>query len=196
MKNIDTNTGEILNPSQTANGENKNLTEKEKNRTAQFERLLQASAAARQIKEKLIKEATSDNQALFYETQPLNFFILKFIYKDGGADFKKFNEWKAEGYTIKKGSKAFPVWSQPTRRDKKKNEGDQPRPAAEVLDFKPRTDENGEIIHQEPERFNMCYLFSDLQVVRKEAEPTTDETEAEPLATFPPVYEPEPIAVF
>lgn len=199
MKNLDTTTGEILNPEQPANGETRQLTEKEKNRAAQFERLLQASAAARTIKEKLINEAVSDNQAFFYESQPLNYFILKYIYKDGGAEFKKFNEWKAEGYTIKKGSKAFPVWSQPTRRDKKQGDQasqDEPRPRAEVLDFTPRRDENGEIIQQERERFNMCYLFSNLQVVKKETETAEAETEAAPLATFPPVYEPEPIAVF
>lgn len=199
MKNLDTTTGEILTPEQPANGETRQLTEKEKNRAAQFERLLQASAAARMIKEKLINEAVSDNQAFFYESQPLNYFILKYIYKDGGAEFKKFNEWKAEGYTIKKGSKAFPVWSQPTRRDKKQGDQasqDEPRPRAEVLDFTPRRDENGEIIQQERERFNMCYLFSNLQVVKKETETAEAETEAAPLATFPPVYEPEPIAVF
>lgn len=199
MKNLDTTTGEILTPEQPANGETRQLTEKEKNRAAQFERLLQASAAARTIKEKLINEAVSDNQAFFYESQPLNYFILKYIYKDGGAEFKKFNEWKAEGYTIKKGSKAFPVWSQPTRRDKKQGDQasqDEPRPRAEVLDFTPRKDENGEIIQQERERFNMCYLFSNLQVVKKETETAEAETEAAPLATFPPVYEPEPIAVF
>ncbi len=197
MKNLDTTTGEILNPAQPDNGETRQLTEKEKNRAAQFERLLQASAAARAIKEKLINEAVSDNQAFFYESQPLNYFILKYIYKDGGEEFKKFNEWKAEGFTIKKGSKAFPVWSQPTRRDKKQGDQanqDEPRPRAEVLDFTPRRDENGEIIQQERERFNMCYLFSNLQVVKKETE--TAETEPAPLATFPPVYEPEPIAVF
>lgn len=87
MKNLDTTTGEILNPEQPANGETRQLTEKEKNRAAQFERLLQASAAARVIKEKLINEAVSDNQAFFYESQPLNYFILKYIYKDGGAGY-------------------------------------------------------------------------------------------------------------
>ena len=92
----------------------------------QFERLLAASALAREIRHAMINEAKSMERAAFLEAQPLNYFILKFVYapaEEGTTEFKKFNEWKNEGYTIKKGSKAFPVWSQPTKREKKEQRG-------------------------------------------------------------------------
>ncbi len=95
MKNIDMNTGEIL---ETA--DKKPMTEKEKNRAAQFDRLLAASALARQIRDKMINEAKSNAQAMFLESQPLNYFILNFVYapaEEGTTEFKKFNEWKQEG---------------------------------------------------------------------------------------------------
>ena len=68
MKNFDTN-----------NNEERELTAKEQNRKAQFERLLAASAEARAIREMMINEAKSAAQALFLEGQPLNYFILKSI---------------------------------------------------------------------------------------------------------------------
>ena len=128
MKNIDTNTGEVLEviPARP-------MTEKEKNRAAQFERLLAASAKARTIRDVMIENARSMEHAAFLGAQPLNYFILKYVYspaEEGTTEFKKFNEWKQEGYTIKKGSKAFPVWSQPTSRERKKQDGEtEPTPA-------------------------------------------------------------------
>ena len=122
MKNIDTNTGEVLETIPA-----RPMTEKEKNRAAQFDRLLAASAEARAIREMMIKEAKSEAQTFFLLSQPLNYFILNFVYapaEEGTTEFKKFNEWKSEGYTIKKGSKAFPVWSQPTKREKKEQDGE------------------------------------------------------------------------
>ena len=159
MKNIDTTTGEVI---ETA--EKKELTAKEKNRAAQFDRLLAASAQARQIREMMINEAKTMAQAMFLEAQPLNYFILNFVYAptaEGTTDFKKFNEWKQEGYTIIKGSKAFPVWSQPTKREKKEEDGDTPRPAAVSL-MENADGSEGEKTRYERERFNMCYLFSNL----------------------------------
>ena len=71
------------------------LTQKEKNRAAQFERLLAASAEARQIRDLMIQTAKSMEHAAFLEAQPLNYFILKFVYapaEEGTTEFKKFNE--------------------------------------------------------------------------------------------------------
>ena len=103
MKNIDTNTGEVLETIPA-----RPMTEKEKNRAAQFDRLLAASAEARAIREMMIKEAKSEAQTFFLLSQPLNYFILNFVYapaEEGTTEFKKFNEWKQEGCTIKKGRK-------------------------------------------------------------------------------------------
>ena len=87
------------------------MTEKEKNRAAQFDRLLAASAEARAIREMMIREAKSEAQTFFLLSQPLNYFILNFVYapaEEGTTEFKKFNEWKSEGYTIKKRVESVP----------------------------------------------------------------------------------------
>ena len=182
------------------------LTQKEKNRAAQFERLLAASAEARQIRDLMIQTAKSMEHAAFLEAQPLNYFILKFVYapaEEGTTDFKKFNEWKNEGYTIKKGSKAFPVWSQPTKREKKEQDGESEPAPVWMENADGTTGEEGST-HSERERFNMCYLFSNLQVTRRDQNPAERREESaepepaeEPAAMIEePIYEPEPIAVF
>ena len=195
MKNIDMTTGEIKEAP-----EKKELTAKEKNRNAQFERLLQASAEARAIREMMINTAKSIEQAMFFEGQPLNYFILKYVYapaEEGTTDFKKFNEWKKEGYTIKKGSKAFPVWSQPTKREKKEEDGETAPVPTPALMENADGSENGGTRH-ERERFNMCYLFSNLQVTRREPA-ASDDGEPEPAAMVAAAVmtaAPEPINIF
>lgn len=205
MKNIDTTTGEV-----TETILARPMTEKEKNRAAQFDRLLAASAEARAIREMMIKEAKSEAQTFFLLSQPLNYFILKYVYapaEEGTTEFKKFNEWKSEGYTIKKGSKAFPVWSQPTKREKKEQDGETASAPAPTPALMENADGAGEedSTHGERERFNMCYLFSNLQVTRRDQNPAERQEESaelepaeEPAAAMieEPIYEPEPIAVF
>lgn len=210
MENINTKTGEIT---ETAEKEQtRPLTEKEKNRAAQFDRLLAASALARQIRDKMINEAKSMAQAMFLESQPLNYFILNFVYapaEEGTTEFKKFNEWKQEGCTIKKGSKAFPVWSQPTSRDKKKEQDGETESAPQpAMMENANGEDNGEESRSGRERFNMCYLFSNLQVIRREPaaiQPTESETaepqeepaeEAAAVMVAAAIVEPEPINIF
>ena len=195
MKKIDMTTGEI-----NETPEKKELTAKEKNRNAQFERLLAASAEARAIREMMINTAKSIEQAMFFEGQPLNYFILKYVYapaEEGTTEFKKFNEWKNEGYTIKKGSKAFPVWSQPTKREKKEQDGEsEPAPTPALMENANGTGEEDNTRH-ERERFNMCYLFSNLQVTRRDM---TDTDEGETIETaavmVAAVQKREPINIF
>jgi hypothetical protein len=142
----------IINPEAE---ETKELT----NRQLQFFRLTKASEAARKIKEQLVKEAPTEAKALFLATRPLNYFILNFVYRTNGiTDFKKFNEWKQEGATVKKGEKAYPIWGQPVgkqKEDEAKSKG-----------------ENYTASEEENERYPLCYVFSNLQVraiERKEA---------------------------
>ena len=210
MENINTITGEITETAEKV--QTRPLTAKEKNRAAQFERLLAASAEARQIRDFMINTAKSAAQALFLESQPLNYFILKFVYapaEEGTTEFKKFNEWKQEGCTIKKGSKAFPVWSQPTSRDKKKEQdGETESAPAPALMENANGEDNGEESRSGRERFNMCYLFSNLQVIRREpaaTQPTESETaepqeepaeEAAAVMVAAAIVEPEPINIF
>ena len=207
MKNIDTNTGEVLETIPA-----RPMTEKEKNRAAQFDRLLAASAEARAIREMMIREAKSEAQTFFLLSQPLNYFILNFVYapaEEGTTEFKKFNEWKQEGCTIKKGSKAFPVWSQPTSRDKKKEQDGETESAPQpAMMENANGEDNGEESRSGRERFNMCYLFSNLQVIRREpaaTQPTESETaepqeepaeEAAAVMVAAAIVEPEPINIF
>ena len=68
-------------------------------------------------------------------------------------EFKKFRDWKKSGATIKKGSKAFPIWGQPV--------GTQKESAAL---------EKGEeysATMEERSKFPICYVFSNLQVILK-----------------------------
>ena len=209
MKNIDTNTGEVLETIPA-----RPMTEKEKNRAAQFDRLLAASAEARAIREMMIREAKSEAQTFFLLSQPLNYFILNFVYapaEEGTTEFKKFNEWKNEGCTIKKGSKAFPVWSQPTSRDKKKEQDGEtasaPAPTPALMENADGAGEEGST-HGERERFNMCYLFSNLQVTRRDQPASTEEPtetaeaqeapaeEAAAAMVAAAIVEPEPINIF
>ncbi len=211
MENINTITGEITETAEKV--QTRPLTAKEKNRAAQFERLLAASAEARQIRDFMINTAKSAAQALFLESQPLNYFILKFVYapaEEGTTEFKKFNEWKSEGYTIIKGSKAFPVWSQPTKREKKEQDGETasaPAPTPALMENADGAGEEGST-KGERERFNMCYLFSNLQVTRRDQPASTEEAtetaevqeapaeEAAAVMVAAAIVEPEPINIF
>jgi hypothetical protein len=66
------------------------------------------------------------------------------IYKEqtGAKEFNTFWNWKNEGYQIKKGEKAFLIWSKP--RNLKTT---QPDTTKDEFKF-----------------YGLCYLFSDLQV--------------------------------
>lgn len=71
-------------------------------------------------------------------------------------EFKTFSQWKEDGYTIKKGSKAFILWGQP-RKVSQVPEGS-----------------------SEPEEYKywpLCYLFADTQVFKREKEQGKEEIE-------------------
>jgi len=125
------------------------------NRQIQFYRLIEASRQAREIQEQLVNTPPNPKLATFYASRPLNYFILKFVYQSAGVkEFKKFNEWKQEGATVKKGEKAYPIWGQPIgklKEDEAKSKGEQ---------YKATEEEN--------ERYPICYVFSNLQVITKE----------------------------
>jgi hypothetical protein len=127
------------------------------NRKEQFQKLVEISAQAKEIKEGLINNAEeqgNNSLALFYSLQPLNYFIINYIYKkDGNTEFKKFREWKQDGAIIKKGAKAFPIWGQPVGTQKEKS-------AAEK-------GEEYNATAEEKTRYPICYVFSNQQIVVK-----------------------------
>lgn len=81
------------------------------------------------------------------EFNTVNEAIIETTYKSAEhQEFKKFWDWKNAGYTILKGSKAFPIWAQPIKGKKK----------VEIEEGK------------EFEFFPICFLFSNAQVRRIE----------------------------
>lgn len=68
--------------------------------------------------------------------------------------FKTFNEWKREGYSILKGSKAFLVWGKPTAVQEKEK-------AQEQGKDEPATDDS------QKDFYPIAFLFSNAQVEKK-----------------------------
>ena len=121
------------------------------NRQQQFDRLVEASSRARKLKDRMIADAPNQNTALYYSRLPINYYLLNFVYKtEGITDFKKFNEWKEVGSSVKKGEKAFPIWGQPIGAQKE----DEAQSKGEIY-----------VASEEENRhFPICYVFSNLQV--------------------------------
>ena len=110
------------------------------------------SRKLKKIKEAKIRNAKTDNEALFWASKTTNQMLMMFLYNKGNElVFKKFNEWKAEGKTVKKGEKAVFVWGQPT--------GIQRQKEAE------RKGENFDVNTEELGKFPLCFLFSNKQVM-------------------------------
>lgn len=101
----------------------------------------------------------ANRAALIQLSQPLRLLVkegaidsvndgLKEIYENSDPDieeFRTFWQWKDEGYTIRKGAKAYLIWGQP-RKSEQVPEGS-----------------------TEPEEYNywpLCYLFANTQVFK------------------------------
>ena len=112
----------------------KKSNDKVSNYKANREKLRQLSADAKDLIE--AGEAGTVNEAL-----------IKMYSEDGHDEFKTFQEWKKEGMSIKKGSKAFLVWAKP-----KTIEHPDPDSEKDELDY-----------------FPICYLFSNKQVTERRA---------------------------
>lgn len=72
-------------------------------------------------------------------------------------EFNTFNQWKEQGYTIKKGSKAFLFWGQPRKVKQTSEDSDEP---------------------EEYKYWPICYLFANTQVFKKGE--TQEEPQPEP----------------
>ncbi len=112
----------------------KKSNDKVSNYQANRDKLRQLSAEAKAIVE--AGEAGSVNEAL-----------IMMYSEDGHEEFKTFHQWKDEGKSIKKGSKAFLVWASP-----KAIPHPDPESEKDELDY-----------------FPICYLFSNKQVTERRA---------------------------
>ncbi|MEI7594496.1 MAG: ArdC-like ssDNA-binding domain-containing protein [Bacteroidota bacterium] len=110
------------------------------------------SRKVKQIKDAKIRNAQSDNEAIFWGSRTTNQLLMMFLYnKNKDLVFKKFNDWKAENKTVKKGEKAIMVWGQPSAIQKQKEA------ERKGEDFDPNSEDRS--------LFPICFLFSNLQVM-------------------------------
>ncbi|WP_337941423.1 ArdC-like ssDNA-binding domain-containing protein [Parabacteroides sp.] len=112
--------------------------------------LIELSIKARAYREEQLRHAETEQQLLYWSSIRINDIIADWYRKESGATiFKTFAQWKKDGYNIKKGSKAFILWS-------KKKSVTKPGEAIEAS-----TEPTEETAY---EFFPVAYLFSDLQV--------------------------------
>jgi len=135
------------------------------------EQLFLVSKTARELREKMMKNAADEMVLYMLTRQPLNYFIRR-IYGLENAELRSFWEWKKDDYTIRKGEHAHLFWGQPLRV----------KPKQEDM---PETDLPDEQ-RNNYEFYPLCFLFDETQVFRRDknlpdAEPETEVVEA---ATF------------
>lgn len=137
------------------------------------EKLLQMSADAKSLRDRMTQEATDAKTAIWWQSQTLNAILLRYFYKvPDGMELGTFHQWKAKGCMIKKGEKALTIWGQPLkaqRAEKALAKGQEP----------PTEDEDG------GDYFPMCFLFRADQVLTPEeleAERNQRQEKAEPKA--------------
>lgn len=129
--------------------------------------LIENSVIARRIKKERVESAKTENEALLWMSKGVNDIIRDSIYNLKGKELKTFKQWKNDGATVKKGSKAFPFWGQPlqaTSKNKKEAAGEE------------KTEES------KYEYWPICLLFSEDQVVSledKQREVATEEKKEE-----------------
>jgi hypothetical protein len=109
---------------------------------------------------KTIKEKREELKALSNAVKPLvkmgqfdtvNEAVLQIYYQRNGHDvFKTFQQWKAEGFNVKKGEHAFYIWGRPSEKQKQEQQPEE-TPAEDGTGF-----------------FPLCFLFSNKQVIKAE----------------------------
>jgi hypothetical protein len=131
--------------------------------------LIALSNEAKELRDNMAEAAETANEALFWTSRTTNYMLLNHMYETEGAEeFNTFKQWKEQGATIKKGSKAFLVWGQPVGKQKAKEAQEKGQQPAEDDDYK---------------YFPICYLFSDKQVITAKEKTDTAKVE-EPRQKF------------
>lgn len=110
----------------------------------------------RKFLRKLSESVSTLVEAGEYET--VNEAVVDTFYKNGEhTQFRTFNDWKSEGYSIKKGSKTFIVWGRPKAMHDAKR-------AEEAGKEEPATDDS------KRDFFPIAFLFSNAQVEVKKGD--------------------------
>ncbi|WP_092171894.1 ArdC family protein [Cyclobacterium xiamenense] len=116
--------------------------------------LIALSNEAKELRDDMAEAAETADEALFWASRTVNYMLLNHMYDtDGAEEFNTFKQWKEQGATIKKGSKAFLVWGQPVGKQRAKEAQQRGQEAPEEDEYR---------------FFPICYLFSDRQVIKPE----------------------------
>lgn len=121
--------------------------EKEKNEQVLTEK--QAIARARrQVLKQLCNELQKEAEEQGRQEKP-NILLREFYAKAGHKELKTFNEWKKEGYYIRKGEKAILLWGKPKPS----------RLSKEIAKMEGKPEEEAE-----NDFYPLAYLYSNKQV--------------------------------
>jgi len=136
-------------------------------RNEKREKLFNTSLKARELRERLLNE-NCDNEriCLFLATRPLNYYI-RIIYGLQDDRLLSFQEWKNEGYTVRKGEHGHAFWGQPRNA----KQAAAPFSADEnpmMVNASGDTAADGEA--EKYKFYPLCFLFDEKQVYRRDAD--------------------------
>lgn len=99
--------------------------------------LKELSAQAKELKESMLRNAKTPQEALVIESLKINDIIVNHFYKDDkNTEFHTFHGWKEKGMYVKKGETAFLVWGRP-KAVQEQEKGNQPSGDEEEDTFHP-----------------------------------------------------------
>ncbi len=133
-------------------------------------RLIQLSQELKELKKIRLAKVETEAEKLYWTLIGVNGLILNHYHETTGAKvFKTFKQWKEDGYSVKKGEKAFRVWSAPLNG---KN-------ATEMLDVKTQEPKT---VESNFKFWGMCCLFNEFQVEKSDYD-SHENTPASPVET-------------
>lgn len=114
--------------------------------------LSEMSRKARKHIDKMFQDAKTEAESLFWASCRINDVLAMWYREQTNADtFKSFLQWKKDGYNVKKGEKAFLLWSRKRKVSRFEESNNGGEPAEENYEF-----------------FPIAYLFSNLQVEKEQ----------------------------
>lgn len=140
-------------------------------------KLVALSKQAKDVRDMMVAQAPTVEAAINAEDMSVN-DVLLMMYREkvGAGDFKTFRDWKAEGFKVRAGEKAFRIWGQPLKAKKaQEDEGQESEPS-----------EGGDKEGKKYKLWPMCCLFHVSQVEpmdpEERAKPEKEKEESEPVA--------------
>jgi|GEM_PF-6264496 len=141
--------------------------------------LIHDSIDAKQLREMWIAKAKSDVEAFYFASLTINDILIgKYQAAAGAKSFKTFNQWKEEGFSVKKGEKAFRLWSAPIKAKKE----------IELVNIDTQEVETGE---ENYKLWAMCCVFNEFQVEKKEGDHDSTKNANDVVA---PIHHEKPVA--